>query len=136
MHAGHSYNQKQTTINSIHSRCTNYYRLKCPAILKTKNETVIETKGSRNHDCDLGEWEANETEKTYNKTIELMSEETNPNPGEKLAVFKKAVLNDFSKNFPHAEISCCDFHEVMQKFKYLQKNCGIIALQTPLLRKN
>ena len=47
---GHSYNQKQSTNNCIHWRCTKYYKLKCPAILKTKNETVIETKGTHNHD--------------------------------------------------------------------------------------
>ena len=49
VHNGHSYNQKQSLINCIHWRCTKYYTLKCPAILKTKNETVIETKGTHNH---------------------------------------------------------------------------------------
>ena len=44
VHDGHSYNQKQTTINCIriHWRCTKC-SLKCPAILKTRNESVIET---------------------------------------------------------------------------------------------
>ena len=51
-HDGHSYNQKQTTINCFHWRGTELYKLKCPAILKTKNESVIETKGTHNHDCD------------------------------------------------------------------------------------
>ena len=49
VHNGHSYNQKQSLINCIHWRCTKYSKLKCPAILKTKNETVIETKGTHNH---------------------------------------------------------------------------------------
>ena len=60
VHDGHSYNQKQSTINCIHWRCTKYYKLKCPAILKTKNETVIETKGTHNHECDPGECKAEE----------------------------------------------------------------------------
>ena len=56
LHDGHSYNQKQSTNNCIHWRCTKYYKLKCPTILKTKNETVIETKGTHNHECDPGEY--------------------------------------------------------------------------------
>ena len=60
LHDGHSYNQKQSTINCIHWRCIKYYKLKCPAILKTKNETVIETKGTHNHECDPGECKAKE----------------------------------------------------------------------------
>ena len=60
VHDGHSYNQKQTTINCIHSRCTKYYKFKCPAILKTKNETVIKTKGSHIHDCYPSECKAEE----------------------------------------------------------------------------
>ena len=60
LHDGHSYNQKQSTINCIHWRCTKYYKLKCPAILKTKNETVIETKGTHKHKCDPGECKAKE----------------------------------------------------------------------------
>ena len=52
----------------------------------------------------------NKTEKTYNRMIEMLSEETNPNPGKILADFEKAALNAFSKKFPHAEISCCYFH--------------------------
>ena len=52
----------------------------------------------------------NKTEKTYNRTIEMLSEETNPNPGKILGDFEKAALNAFSKKFPHAEISCCYFH--------------------------
>ena len=58
LHDGHSYNQKQSTNNCIHWRCTKYYTLKCPAILKTKNEAVIETKGTHNHECDPGECKA------------------------------------------------------------------------------
>ena len=53
---GHFYNQKQTTINCI--RCTQYYKSKCPAISKTKNETFIEAKGTHNHDFDPGECKA------------------------------------------------------------------------------
>ena len=60
LHDGHSYNQKQSTINCKHWRCTKYYKLKCPAILKTKNETVTETKGTHNHECDPGECKAKE----------------------------------------------------------------------------
>ena len=52
LHDGHSYNQKQSSINCIHWRCTKYYKLKCPANLKTKNEIIIETKGTHNHECD------------------------------------------------------------------------------------
>ena len=58
LHYGHSYSRKQSTNNCIHWRCTNHYKLKCPAILKTKNETVIETKGTHNHECDPGECKA------------------------------------------------------------------------------
>ena len=98
VHDGH---QKQTTNNYIHYwRCTKYYNLKCPAILKTKNETVIETKRTHNHACDPGECKAKEVvdqikrsaqyygvymycyrikqKKTYDRMIELLSEETNP----------------------------------------------------------
>ena len=57
---GHSYNHKQSTINCIHWRCTKYFKLKCRAILKTKNETVIGTKGTHNHECDPGECKAKE----------------------------------------------------------------------------
>ena len=60
LHDGHSYIQKQSTNNCIHWRCTYYYKLKFPAILKTKNETVIETKGTHNHECDPGECKAKE----------------------------------------------------------------------------
>ena len=60
LHDGQSYNQKQSTINCIHWRCTKYYKRKCPGILKTKNETVIETKGTHNHECDPGECKAKE----------------------------------------------------------------------------
>ena len=60
LHDGHSYNQRQSTIKCIHWRCTKYYKLKCPAILKTKNEIVIETKGTHNHECDPGECKAKE----------------------------------------------------------------------------
>ena len=60
LHDGHSYNQKQSTINCIHWRCTKNYKLKCPAILKTKNETVTETKGFHNHECEPGECKAKE----------------------------------------------------------------------------
>ena len=58
VHNGHSYNQKQTTINSIHWRRTKKYKLKCPAILKTENETVIETKRNHNHEFDPSECKA------------------------------------------------------------------------------
>ena len=64
LHDGHSNNQKQSTNNCIHWRCTKYYKLKCPAILETKNETVIETKGTHNHECDPGECKAKEVVKT------------------------------------------------------------------------
>ena len=47
------------------------------------------------------------TEKNYNRMIELLIEETEPNHGKKLADFEKAALNAFSKKFPHAEISYC-----------------------------
>ena len=58
LHDGHSYNQKQSTINCIHWRCTKYYKLKRPSILKTKNESVTETKGTHNHEYDPGECKA------------------------------------------------------------------------------
>ena len=60
LHNGHSCNQEQSTINCIHWRCTKYYRLKCPALLKTKNETVMETKGTHSHECDPGDYKAKE----------------------------------------------------------------------------
>ena len=50
------------------------------------------------------------TEKNFNRMIELLSEEANSNPGKILADFEKAALIAFSKEFPHAEISCCYFH--------------------------
>ena len=66
MHDGLSYNQKQSTIKCIHWRCTKHFKLKCRAILKTKNESVIETKGTYNHERDPGECEA---KKAMNHTI-------------------------------------------------------------------
>ena len=42
----------------------------------------------------------NKTEKTYYRMIELLKEETNPNPGKILADFEKAALNALSKNSP------------------------------------
>ena len=60
LHDGQSYKQKQSTINCIHWRCTKYYKLKCPAIMNTKNEIVIETKGTHNHECDPGECKSKE----------------------------------------------------------------------------
>ena len=71
----------------------------------------------------------NKTEKTYNRTIEMLSEETNPNPGKVLEDFEKAALNAFSKKFPHAEISCCYFH-LTQSF-----NRKINEIGENLLRK-
>ena len=55
VHDGHSYNQKQTTINCNHWRGTKYKRLKRPATSNTKNETVIEAKCTDNNNCDPGE---------------------------------------------------------------------------------
>ena len=52
----------------------------------------------------------NKTEEIYNRMIELLSEETNPNPGKILTDFEKEALNAFSKKFSHAAISCCYFH--------------------------
>ena len=60
MHSGHSHNQRQTTINCIHWPCTKYYKTKCPLILKTKKETVIETKSSHNHNRYPGECKGKE----------------------------------------------------------------------------
>ena len=60
LHGGHSYNQKQTTINCIHWRCTKYYKTKCPAILKTGNENLMEIKVTHNHDCDPGKCKTKE----------------------------------------------------------------------------
>ena len=56
--------------------------------------------------------------------IELLSEETKPNPGKKLADFEKAALNASSKKFPHAEISCCYFH-LTQSFNRKIKEIGL-----------
>ena len=42
----------------------------------------------------------NKTEETYRRMIELLSEETNPNTGKKLADSEKAGLNAFSKKSP------------------------------------
>ena len=47
----------------------------------------------------------NKTDKNYIRVIELLSEETNPNPCKKLRDFEMVTLNAFSKKFPHAEIS-------------------------------
>ena len=66
----------------------------------------------------------NKTEKTYNRKIEMLSEETNPNPGKILADFEKAALNAFSKKFPLAEISCCYFH-LMQSFNRKINEIGL-----------
>ena len=67
LHDSHSYNQKQSTINCIHWRCTKYYKLQCPAILKIKNETTIETKSTHNHECNPGECKAKEVVKPKNQ---------------------------------------------------------------------
>ena len=47
----------------------------------------------------------NETEKTYTRMIELLSEGKNPNPRKILTDFEKAALNAFSEKFkkPHYE---------------------------------
>ena len=58
LHDGYSYNQKQTTSNCIHWRCTKYYAIKCPAILKTSNNNVIDLKGCHNHETDPSECKA------------------------------------------------------------------------------
>ena len=42
----------------------------------------------------------NKTEKTYIRMIELLSDETNPNPGKTLADLEKSALNAFSKKSP------------------------------------
>ena len=59
VHDGHSYNQKQTTINYIHWSFTKIYQLKCPAIMKTK-PSIVETKCTHNHDYDPRECESKE----------------------------------------------------------------------------
>ena len=56
--------------------------------------------------------------------IELLSEETNPNPGKILADFKKTVLNGFSKKNPHAESSCCYF-QLTQSFNRKINQLGL-----------
>ena len=48
--------------------------------------------------------------KTNKRMIELLSEETNPNPGKILADFEKAALNAFNKKLLHGENLCCYFH--------------------------
>ena len=63
------------------------------------------------------------TEKTY-IIIELLSEETNPNPGKKLADFQKAALVLPAKKFSHAKISCCYFH-LTQSFKRKINDIGL-----------
>ena len=66
----------------------------------------------------------NKTEKTYNRMIKLLSEETNLNPGKILADFEKAALNAFSKKCPHAEISSCCFH-LTQSFNQKINEIGL-----------
>ena len=66
----------------------------------------------------------NKTEVTYNRLIELLKEETNPNPGKLLAHFYEAALNAFSKKFTHAEYSCCYFH-LTQSFNRKIKEIGL-----------
>ena len=58
MTATHKTRNKQ--LETIYWRCTKDYKLKCPAILKTENETVSKTKGTHNHDCDSSECKAKE----------------------------------------------------------------------------
>ena len=50
---GHSYNQKQSTINFICWYCVKFFKF--PAIPKTQKEIVIEMKETLSHDCNPSE---------------------------------------------------------------------------------
>ena len=115
LHDGHSYNQKQSTINCIHWRCTKYYKLKRPAILKTKNEPVTETKGTHNHECDPGECKAKEVV----NQIERRAQYSTPT-GANIWLLLRNLEKD-SK---------------MQKFEYVQETAGLLCSKRPLYEKN
>ena len=93
LHDGHSYNQKQSTINCIHWRCTKYYKLKCPAILKTKNESVIETKSTHNHECDPGECKAKKVVNQIKKRAQYST------PTVAIANEKYEISDDYAVQF-------------------------------------
>ena len=54
-HNGYCYNQKQITSSCIHWRCTKYFPIKCPAVLKTNHNVVISLKDSHTHESDPSE---------------------------------------------------------------------------------
>ena len=60
VHNGYCYNQKQVTSSCIHWRCTKYYSIKCPAVLKTNQNVVISLKDSHTHESDPSECKAKE----------------------------------------------------------------------------
>ena len=60
VHNGYCYNQKQVTSSCIHWRCTKYYSIKCPAVLKTTQNVVISLKDSHTHESDPSECKAKE----------------------------------------------------------------------------
>ena len=83
----------------------------------------------------------NKTEKTYIRMIELLSEETNPNPGKILADFEKAALNAFNKNFSGSTpniwllLRNLEKDSKMQKFKYVQETAGLLCSKRPRYEK-
>ena len=118
LHDGHSYNQKQSTINCIHWRCKKYYKLRCPAILKTKNERVIETKGIHNHECDPGECKAKEVVNQIKRRAQYSTpyfDGSTPNIW--------LLLRNLEKD------------SKMQKFKCLQQTAGLLCSKRPRYEK-
>ena len=137
LHDGHSYNHKQSTINCIHWRCTKYYKLKCPAILKTKNETVIETRGTHNHECDPGECKAKEVVNQIKRraqystpTVAIANEiyEISDDYAVQLAMPKKdKLLRAVSRKRQKAA-------DVIEREQF-EESARIIVLQAPPIRK-
>ena len=73
VHNGYCYNQKQVTSSCIHLRCTKYYSIKCPAVLKTNQNVVISLNDSHTHESDPSECKAKEVVNQINQKSESLT---------------------------------------------------------------
>ena len=90
VHNGYCYNQKQVTSSCILWRCTKYYSIKCPAVLKTNQNVVIKLKDSHTHESDPSECKAKEV------VIQIKQKSESLTPTVAIASEISVISNDYA----------------------------------------
>ena len=74
VHNGYCYNKKITS-SCIHWRCTKYYSIKCPAVLKTTQNVIISLKDSHTPESNPSECKAEKDVDQVNKVLVIDTKE-------------------------------------------------------------